>query len=440
MRMNRYRIYNVTAVLIFTLLVMCLGITLAGCSSGGGGSNSPGPVVSTTASFVGTQSPGDFWTWINDNSSMSFTASNNTQDVYYSGSVSSLTGTSSGFFKLNITSSNDGSISLPTSSLAYALTIPNTMVMSAVAPFYTLNHSGETQLSIHGPVVVAAQGSCPSSGTTTTVNWIVMPNDHWCPTDTASIATGTCTAADNAYGTAVITAGSGTTDTISVTPYHLDGSPGNPVSLTGCSCSEGVIQCVDSNSNPVRIAFTPSGVFTEDTASYGLVGVVQPTANIRISDLAASGNMFKGVVFDSWDDYLDGCHVDSDCSNPQNVSASGVSGGTCFSGHCGVPETQPIFVSADGSNLNAQTYIDIDTGEVNTAVSAVNLTGASSEPSPGLITTTLSSPTGPGCNIPGTFPFVMVATQINNKYVAFAITHSTCPTFDTSLNVLVIEQ
>jgi hypothetical protein len=260
-----------------------------------------------------------------------------------------------------------------------------------------------------------------------------MPNDNWCPAVGANIATGTCTTSDNAYGTAVITVSSTGTYTISVTPYHLDGTSGEAVSLSSCTCSSGVIQCTDGT-NPVHIAFTPSGVFIEDTASYGIVGVVQPASNIDISStgLLANGNSFRGMVFDSWDDYYDGCTIDSDCN------IYGISGGTCLSGHCGVPETQPISVTADGTNLNEVTYTDIAAGSLNTVASVVNLSTAS-QPSPGLITTTITSSTT-GCNIPGSFPFVMVATQINDKYVGFAISHSTCPTFDMPFNVFTIEQ
>jgi hypothetical protein len=390
--------------------------------------------VITTANYVGTQSPGDYWSWTEttDNGSVTFTALNNTKDFNYSGSLTSLAGNSSGFSELNITSSTDPNITTPTS--AYELEIPSTMVMAAVAPFYTFSHSGEVQLSIHGPVIAAAQGSCPSTGTTT-VNWIVMPDDTWCPALGANIATGTCTTADNAYGTAVITVSSTGTYTISVTPYHLDGTSGEAVSLSSCTCSSGVIQCTDGT-NPVHIAFTPSGVFIEDTASYGIVGVVQPASNIDISStgLLASGNSFRGMVFDSWDDYYDECTTDINCN------IYGISGGTCISGHCGVSETQPISVTADGTNLNAVTYTNISTGSLNTIASAVNLSTASQN-SPGLITTSITSPTSEeGCNNPGTFPFVMVATQINNKYVGFAISHSTCPTFDMPFNVFTIEQ
>lgn len=388
-------------------------------------------VAVITANYVGTQSPGDYWSWTEttDNGSVTFTALNNTKDFNYSGSLTSLAGNSSGFSELNITSSTDPNITTPTS--AYELEIPSTMVMAAVAPFYTFSHSGEVQLSIHGPVIAAAQGSCPSTGTTT-VNWIVMPDDTWCPALGANIATGTCTTADNAYGTAVITVSSTGTYTISVTPYHLDGTSGEAVSLSSCTCSSGVIQCTDGT-NPVHIAFTPSGVFIEDTASYGIVGVVQPGSPIVISNFLAIGNSFRGMVFDSWDDYYDGCIIDSDCNN-QN----GISGGTCHSGHCGVPETQPISVTADGTNLNEVTYTDIAAGSLNTVASVVNLSTAS-QGTPGLIITSITSPTI-GCNIPGSFPFVMVATQINNKYVGFAISHSTCPTFDMPFNVFTIEQ
>lgn len=415
------------------LLISFIAISLIACSSND--NNTP-----TTVNYVGTQSPGDYWSWTETtyNGAGTFTAVNNSKSpsYSYSGSVSPLTGISAGFSKLNITSSSDTNITLPAS--AYEIEIPNTMVMAAVAPFYTFNQSGTVQLSIHGPVVAAAQGSCPSDGTTT-VNWVVMPDENWCPAAGANISTGTCSSADNAYGTAVITVSSGTY-AISVTPYHLDGTAGEAVSLSSCTCSSGVIQCTDSKSKTVHIAFTPSGIFIMDTEKHGITGVVQPASNINISNFLTSGNSFKGMVFDSWEDYYDGCTSDTDCSGSHN----GVSGGKCLGndghgyGYCGVPETKPVSVTADGTNLNAQTYSDIDNGTLNTEVTAVNLSGAS-QPSPGLLKTSITYPST-GCNIPGTFPMVMVVTQINNKYVAFGLTHSTCPTFDTPFNVLTIQQ
>ncbi len=385
----------------------------------------------STAIYVGTQSPGDYWLWTEttNNGSVTFSAVNNTKGFNYSGSLTLLTGNSSGFSELNITSSTDPNITTPTS--AYELEIPSTMVMAAVAPFYTFNHSGEVQLSIHGPVVAAAQGSCPAAGTTTNVNWIVMPDVNWCPTATANIAKGPCSSADNAYGTAQIVVDASGNDTISVTSYDLQGNPTTPPTLSSCTCSSGIITCSEG-SNTDTIAFTPSGIFVMDTANYGIVGVVQPGSPIVISNFLAIGNSFRGMVFNSWDDYYDGCTIDSDCN------IYGISGGTCISGHCGVPETQPISVTADGTNLNAVTYTNIATGSLNTVASAVNLSTAL-QPSPGLITTTITSPST-GCNIPGSFPFVMVATQINSKYVGFAISHSTCPTFDMPFNVFTIEQ
>jgi len=409
----------VALIAIFSLLAT------VGCS-GGTSSNSSSSSSTTTVGFVGTQTPGDYWSWTKttDNSgSISFTATNNTRSLNYSGTESQLTGNSAGLSKLNITSSNDTNITTPAS--AYKLEVPNTMVMAAVAPFYTFNHNGEVQLSVHAPVVAAAQGSCPSSGATN-VNWIIMPGDTWCPTASSVIATGTCSSASNAYGTAQITV-SGGTYTINVTPYHLDGSAGSPVSLSSCTCSEGVIQCTDSGNNPVRIAFTPSGIFIMDTASYGVAGVVQPTSDINIGDFLANGKSFKGMNFTPWDDYYDGCTSNTDCN------VYGISGGTCLSGHCGVPETSPVSITADGINLNAFQYTNIDNGLLSTAGGSVNFAGAL-QPSPGLITATLTAPCA------STFPIVMAVNQINGKYVAFVLTHTTCPTFDSPFNVFAIEQ
>ncbi len=132
--------------------------------------------------------------------------------------------------------------------------------------------------------------------------------------------------------------------------------------------------------------------------------------------------------FDPWDDYYDGCISDGDCNDK-----NGISGGTCLSSHCGVPETSPVSVTADGTNMNALEYTDIDNGLLSTSGGTVNFKNAS-QPAPGLITATVTA----SCQL--TFPIVMAVTQIKNKYVAFTISHSTCPTFDSPFNVLVVEQ
>jgi hypothetical protein len=417
--------------IVSILVVSLVAVLPIGCGSS---TTTISTRTTPTASFVGTQSPGDYWSWTettDDNGLVSFTASNNTQGVTYSGSATPLTGGSSGFSKLTVTSSNDPDVITPV--YAYELEIPNTMIMAAVPPFYTFNQSGEVQASIHGPVVAAAQGSCPTSGTTT-VNWIVMPSDNWCPALGSDIATGTCPAADYAFGTAVITVSDGAY-TVTVTPYHLnDTSPDPQFSLSSCTCSEGVIECMDPNSHPVRIAFTPSGVFIEDTVGNGVVGVVQPDSNIDLNDFLANGNSFKGIIFDSWEDYYNPCTSDSQC-----VDQNGISGGKCLdaygTGYCGVPETKPVSITADGTELNARSYSSLDTGALNTEVSTVDFSSAV-QLAPGLIIANLT----PACTGGTTFPIAMVVTQIDNKYVAFTLSHSTCPTFDTAFNVLAVQQ
>ena len=412
---------------VITLMAIVSLLMIAGCSGSSSGNSSTSSSSSpTTANYVGTQTPGDYWSWsktTDSSGSVSFTATNNTRNLTYSGTESQLTGSSSGLSKLSITSSNDTSVTTPTS--AYKLEIPDTMVMAAVAPFYTFNHNGQVQLSVHGPVVAAAQGSCPTTGTTN-VAWVMMPSDTWCPTASSAIATGTCTSASNAYGTAQITV-SGGTYAINVTPYHLDGSAGSPVPLSSCTCSNGVIQCTDPGNNPVRIAFTPSGIFIMDTPGYGVAGFVQPISNINISDFLANGRSFKGMNFTPWDDYYDGCSINNDCN------VYGISGGTCLSGHCGVAQTSPVSITADGTKLNAFQYINIDSGSLSTSGGSISFAGAT-QPSPGLITGTVTAACG------STFPIVMAVSQINGKYVAFVLSHSTCPTFDSPFNVLAMEQ
>jgi len=382
---------------------------------------------SSSSNYVGTQSPGDYWTWT-ETADGSFTAVNNAKSYTYSGSEAALSGNSSGFTKLSITSSTDPSIqsSLPVSG--YAIKVPNTMIIAAVPPFATVNQSGTTVVSEHGPMVAAAQGSCPANGTTTNVNWIMMPRKDWCPADgdsnipdisSPTAAVKTCTPADPAYGTAAIVADASGNYTVNVTAYKLLGGAATAPTFSQCSCSSGVIQCTDTSHNPVKIAFTPSGIFIMDTATYGVAGVVQSNITaVNFSDFYANGNTFKGISFWSFDD----------------------PGGAWP----GVPETAPASLSTNGTNLTYRQYVsaaDIDAGNApNGPTTSVPLNGTASTVAPGLITTTFTNCDG------NTYPMALALTKMNGKYVAFALGYSpggagaNCPTYTHGFNVLLVQQ
>jgi len=209
---------------------------------------------SSTANYVGTQSPGDFWSWTIDSVAGTFSATNNTKSFNYSGTVSALAG-NPGISKLSVTSTTETGLTPPQS--AYMIEVVNTALLVANAPIYT-TPSG-TQQSIKPPIFATAQGSCPSTGVN--VNWIAMPSANWCSTagDPNPLVNGGagCTSGDNAFGTAAISV-SGSTYGMTVTSYRLDGTadPSGPFILSGCSCSNGLIQCTDSGSHPVTPAAT----------------------------------------------------------------------------------------------------------------------------------------------------------------------------------------
>ena len=404
------------SVLSFLLIAGTVSI-MSGCSSSS--TSSSGPSSPTSTGFVGTQSPGDFWSWtINNSSSGTFTAVNNTKSFNYSGSVTGLTGNSAGISKVSVTSTTDPSLTPPTS--AYAVEIPNTALLVATGPF-VVDVSGN-QDSIHPPVFAVAQGSCPSTGAN--LNWITMPPATWCPTDTAIGPLNGCSSADDAYGTAVITVSGGTYG-ISVTSFKLDGSPGSgSFDLSGCTCADGLIQCTDGSNNPVRISFTPSGVFFVDTPSSAFAGIVQPDSNIDLTDFLKFARTFKGLWYTSLDS-LGIFNNQSDCES---------NGGTWINGTtCGTHSTQPISAGTDGTQLSGHPYSDVDNGTPSAQGGSIDFASAS-QPAPGLIKATFTSACGPP-----TSDIVLAVRQVNNKYVGLILTHSPCTTFDVGFNVLAIE-
>ncbi len=264
---------------VLSLFLVALTVsTMSGC----GGSNNSTPAAGPPATgggtnFSGTQAPGDFWTWTLDSGAATFSATNVTQSLTYSGTVSALSGLSTGISKLTVTASTDANVA-PLPQTAYAIGVPDTALIVAHAPFYQ-SGSG-VQQSIEPPIFAVAQGSCPSTGVT--VNWITMPPHDWCystsdPNPTGNNGNGCQSGAGNAYGTATISVSDGAYG-ITVNSYELDGTPDptNPTTLSGCTCSSGLIQCTQG-SNTIRISFTPSGVFFVDMPQNAIAGVVQPT-------------------------------------------------------------------------------------------------------------------------------------------------------------------
>jgi hypothetical protein len=240
-------------VLLVFLVVASLAI-LSGCGSGSSS-------TSSTNSYYGTQSPGDAWSFTINRASNTFSGTDNTTGYTYSGTFTVLP---SDFLQLTITASTDSTVTLP--GTAYAVEFPGTALL--------LKPAG-TKDSV---IIAAAQGSCPSPAT---YNWVKVANTSWIDSDPA-------------YGIANMT-GSSSSLTISGSQYPLGGTPSSPFTYSG-SCSNGVINPASGSIG--TFAITPSGAFIGDQGSDGgIVGMLQPSANIGTSTLLQAGRQFRGFIF-----------------------------------------------------------------------------------------------------------------------------------------------
>jgi hypothetical protein len=358
-----------------------------------------------------------------------FTATNATKNVNYSGSASALSGNSAGISKLSVTSTTDSHLtSLP--QTAYGLEVPDTALLVATAPFYA-SGSGVLQ-SIQPPIFGTAQGSCPTSGAN--VNWIAMPPANWCSSSADNNPLTNCSTegADNAYGTAAISV-SGSTYAVSITSYELSGTKdsSSPVNLSGCTCSSGVIQCTDPShsTHPVSISFTPSGVFLVDKADSAVAGIVQPGSNVDITDFLKSGRTFKAMFHTALDS--------SQISQLSTQSACTSAGGTWISAQstCGTHATQPASATTDGTNFAGHPYSNIDQGTLSANGGSFNFGTNPPQPAPGLILGTFTDNDNHR-----TAPIVMAVRQINGKYVAVIVTYSPNATLGGGFNIFAVEQ
>ena len=249
-------LYLAALVFAFFIAILC------GCGTENG--------TTTSRSYLGTQSPGDVWTWaITTNSvgSGTFSATNATTTYSYSGTVSTLP---SKFLKLAITATTDPAITtLP--AYAYAFEIPNTAVL--VKP------AGNNARVI----IASAQGTSPT--TNGSYNWLTIPPPGW-NSDTSI-----------AYGVTSATL-TGSTFDFAHNYYLLSGSPASPATGfdNGFSASNGKITKAGSD---MTIGMTPSGVFVGDSGpgNGGFAGMKAPSTNVDLNSVLASGKEYRGVLY-----------------------------------------------------------------------------------------------------------------------------------------------
>lgn len=251
-------------VILATIVFASFIASLCGCGGG------DGTTSTTSRSYLGTQSPGDVWTWAittDAGGSGTFSATNVTTTYTYSGTVSTLP---SKFLKLAITATSDPAITtLP--AYAYAFEIPDTAVL--VKP------AGNNARVI----IAAAQGTTPTANGS--YNWLTMPSTGW--------------NADNsvAYGVTATTV-TGSTFDFSHSYYLLSGSHATPFTGfdNGFSSSNGKITKTGSN---MTIGMTPSGVFVGDLGPSmgGFAGMKAPSTNVDLNSVLATGKEYRGVLY-----------------------------------------------------------------------------------------------------------------------------------------------
>lgn len=254
---NNLKIYGIS------ILLALFAVFVTACSSGGGSSSSGG-----TTTYLGTQSPGDVWTWTLDSSNNSFSATNTTLSNTYSGTYTTL---SSGFLKLSVTASSDpGVIATPAVPvIAYAFEVPGTALI--VKPAGTDSDV----------IVATAQGACPTADAS--YNWTVMPSATW---DSTS---------EVAYGVTSSTV-TGTNFDFAHNLFLLDGTLMAATSDAGFTCVDGMMTLTG---DPLIIGLTPSGFLIGDNGpnAGGFMGMTAPAANVDISTTALAGKDFRGVLF-----------------------------------------------------------------------------------------------------------------------------------------------
>jgi len=239
---------------------MGIGSLILGC----GGTAS---VSGTPHSYLGTQAPGDVWSW--DVSGSTFTAQNQTLGFHYSGTKSVL---QTGFLKLIITSTDDPNVTVGQS--AYALEIPGTALVIKPA-------GADTK----PPIVACSLGSNPP-GPQVSFNFVAIGSNTFNPVTDQAYGHVTFDVSGNDYsGTALRWAINGTQ--LADGPSDFTGDNGL---MTEANGPLGV---------PATGAMTPSGVCAIDygPGNGGVIGVKQPAANVDLAVLASKH--FKGFLINA---------------------------------------------------------------------------------------------------------------------------------------------
>lgn len=237
-------------------------------SSGGSGS---GSVTSTagsnlgTATFVGTQAPGDVWEVTTTGGSTYMATDETNNALSFSGNIDTL---------------SDGFLSFGTDSLG--LGAPG----AGLVLFPNGGTPGSGGSFAANPLFLSQQGSCPTSNGTIVA--VVVPTANW-------------NSSSNAYDIVPFTV-NGSSIVVSPTSYTLTGvaTPQGNIDLT---CNNGVITGANGNGGTVTGVISGDGVFAldegnnPDSSESGLIGTLSSASPVAVSSVAASSNTYLGVGY-----------------------------------------------------------------------------------------------------------------------------------------------
>ena len=290
-------------------------------NSGCGGGGAAASLVSPTRAYLGTQAPGDVWSWSFDNAT--FTAANQTLSHNYTGTSADLP---SGFKKLTISTSDDTNV--PAGSAAYAIEVAGTALIIKPAAVGS------------APIIACGLGSNAADGAQLHYNWVTVPRPNW--TDNVC------------YGTVDFLV-SGTRYDGTIKSYLSDGTLDK--TRSDHFVNNGGVLTTPPNGTG---ALTPSGTFMLDFGpnNGGVIGVEQSTTPIDVADFCLAGREFRGILMRPVDPL--------NPTNPHN-------GAQC------------IFGIGGGTNtLNGGSFTDVEAGTKDDVANGVRIT-IQSQPSPGLL-------------------------------------------------------
>lgn len=260
-------ILKVIGALIFGVL-LTVSLTACGLNDYGHQDDGDDEEREEIRTYLGTQSPGDVWSWALNWTEHTFSARNYTSGYAYSGTVETL---SNLFLRLEVTATSDPGIGV--GEIAYALEFPDTALL-------VKEPEAGTDL-----IVCAGQGDCPTSSGT--YIWVTMTWPGW----NGNTST--------AWGTTDSTL-SGSTFDFCHEFYLLDGTANGTEADNGFTCAEGQITKLGDETT---VAMTPSGVFIGDSGPMngGFVGTAQPASPPDLTDgsdgVCAPGREYRGALF-----------------------------------------------------------------------------------------------------------------------------------------------